>query len=1197
MYCGKEFIMMLKKEIKISFIKDCSLKDAVPCRCALNEGISLPFRAEVALFSEKPFSKKELDSCLGIKTELTLMQYNTEGLQNRGRKFQGIITAYRSVGLVSELGSTASGKDCYCCEITIEPEMTLMGIKRRTRSFDSGSTPADIISGIFEEYHLKCRFDNELFDNLPTEGQIAQQSNETDLNFINRICFNYGFNYFNELITPENAAEGDDPEFSESCTVFSRGWKVSNATQIIGNTLTGQQEITCTVGEMTAKSFGSGKVSLNRLISSGYMGSGSIGGITGLGSEAADSQVIMNGFETRRGEGSAANDAVSAFAAESSQALTRLSSGHALISAGDFAIAPGLTLKSGDDSYLAVRVSFSFNTSFPQGFKAAPKYPAEEQELRLLAVAVPLPEENTEDTLGPLCCFGRIPENPSSDTAFPFIGIPRPGRGTGMSGIRQEIASLTAAAAQNSGESDTLIYRATVCNASGKYGTGTGLEPGMIIPASDDDTAFPAMFYAIIDGASAAVKVNYVSIAGGSAPLGNFPKVAQRILILMTGGSYYLLGYLPDRNPLPTFHREMRNDLMHSSFLTSGIATGKSGNTDRQVTNTDRDINNQYLSFVKFSSSALLIEFLIMQDRLQSYLKCMNLRFNTLKLAEIYDSKKTDIKTNLKAVRDARDALETAISNNSGISTAKGNLSTAYTNLSALAGIIVTAIKEVTQVSDKIEQMKKADSNLTDDTALATILGLSGGALFLDGALREYAGSIECAASQDITLNATDNISLNAGKSVTITADNSITLQVGNSSISINGNTIAAAVAYFKYKISPWDAKITLSPTGGVNISGFQVNGKALMSSSISDSFGGSLGTKGGLTTVSGPTVKASNMSAPSIIKTLAGLTTRTLNAVADIPCQAVDNDKAKLADSIINDIMGYGNSIAGIVADSIVAVQAFTKASNGRTQGTKDVVNLAASVIAIAMDVADVLENLIANTIIKNSDKNYEFVKRTKDNNYISGHDIYLMTTSSIRTAALITKASMLMVSNLNFSKTSSMELNAKGASLTGMDVTLVTTTHKVMVDPLAGNDMNLIVDDNVLIDPLNQDISIADLTSAVAKVTAEQSKNAATNVAERATELASSTNIDEKDPTGDKNGKVTKEDFSSHKGETTGMKNEQAVGKDSVNAQQGDLGGSKTNANGANIETKATNVDTKAVSTGAGALDTDTKAMKLNS
>ena len=188
-------------------------------------------------------------------------------------------------------------------------------------------------------------------------------------------------------------------------------------------------------------------------------------------------------------------------------------------------------------------------------------------------------------------------------------------------------------------------------------------------------------------------------------------------------------------------------------------------------------------------------------------------------------------------------------------------------------------------------------------------------------------------------------------------------------------------------------------------------------------------------------------------------------------------------------------------------------------------------------------------------------------------------------------------MVSNLNFSKTSSMELNAKGASLTGMDVTLVTTTHKVMVDPLAGNDMNLIVDDNVLIDPLNQDISIADLTSAVAKVTAEQSKNAATNVAERATELASSTNIDEKDPTGDKNGKVTKEDFSSHKGETTGMKNEQAVGKDSVNAQQGDLGGSKTNANGANIETKATNVDTKAVSTGAGALDTDTKAMKLNS
>ncbi|WP_274968231.1 phage late control D family protein [Succinimonas amylolytica] len=1187
---------MLKKEIKISYIRDCSLSDAVPYRCVLNEGISIPFRAEITLFSDKQLARKDLDSCLRVKTELAVMQYDTAGLLCRGRKFQGIITAYKSLGLVSDISGSFAGDDCYGYEITLEPEMVLMGLKRRTRSFDSSSTPADIITGIFEEYHLKCLFDNALFDSIPDHGQIAQQNNETDLNFINRICFNYGFNYFFEFAETDSSTAEDSTAFSEALTVFSRGWRVSNATQITGNTLTGLQEIPCTVGEQTSENFGSGTVSLTRLVNSGYMGAGNIDGDEeALQSENTDSPVFTGGFESRRGEGSGTNDSIASFASDSCTALDRLTSGHEIISAGDFAIAPGLSLRLDSQSHLLVRAAFSFNIAFPEGFKAARDYDQEEQELRLVAVAVPLPDD-TQDTLGPLCCFGRIPENPTAESAFQLTGIPRPGQGLGMHRIASEKAALTA---NPSGESAPLIYRATVCDATGQYGAGDGAssgdtKPGMIVPASDDDTAFPAMFYAIIDGAAAAVVVNYISISGGSAPLGNFPKIAQRILIIMAGGSYYLMGYLPDRNALPTFHKEMRDDLMHSSFLASGVDPRGSDNTDRQTDNSSRDVTNQYLNFTRFSSSALLIEYLIMQNRLETFLNCLSVRYNSIKIAEIYTLNKDSIDTDLKAVTDARTELDKAIASGKDVDAAKLKLSNAYTALSSLANTLVGSIKDIKQISDVITSMKDSNPVLTDDAALSSILGLSTGALFFDGVLREYSSSLERCCSQDVTVNAGGNVKLHAAKNVVITADSTITLQVGNSTININGNTIAAAVSYFKYKIAPWDARIVLSPTSGVTVSGYQFNAKSLMSSSIADSFGGSVSSKTGFGVISAPLIKISTMNGPSFIRTITGLATRTMQAIANIPCTAVNNKASQMADSIINDIAGYANSISGIVADTITAINNWKLAGTRGTRGTKDVITLIVSGIAIAMDAADVLEALVANTIIKNIDQDNSYTARNQANNYVSGHDIYLMTTSSVRTTAMITKAVLLMASNMTMVKTSSVDVNSMGVTLTGTNLTLSATSKKELIGPNVSNDLK-IIEENNLINVDDDDAS--SLTKIIGTEVSKQSTNAGANVTETTLQISTSSQINERNPVGEEDLKVSKNEVDSVKEGAHGSKNEQSAAKDDVSGASGSIKTGEVKGSATQSSTVPLENSNDAVSTGVGALDTDTTGMKVNS
>ncbi len=1170
---------MFKKEISISFVKDCPLSDALPFRCVVNEGISIPFQAEITLFSGSALSKKDLEACLLLKANLGLFQYDTTGSLSRGRNYQGIITSYNALGLLSDPNSVAGGEDCYGYEITIEPELVLTGLDLRTRSFDSESSPADIITSIFQEYNLPCRFDKNLFDCMPDRGQIAQQSGETDLNFINRICFCYGFNYVFEPSGEDASAQAE--------TVFSRGWRTGNAKQISGNTLTGLEEIPCSVGAAESKSFGSGAICLDRMVNTGFAGSGSIHKDS---KDPLPPPAFLSGFEAVRGEGPKPAENILKFGRASAEALDRLHSDRVLITAHDFAVAPGIKLNISNERYLTVRTRYSFNIDFPEKFKRPGDVPEKEQELNLLAVAVPQPENTQDGTLGPLCCFGRMPDNPTVKNAFVLSAIPRPRQ------RRQQIDTpriQSYAALETDAGSSPQILRATVTDSDGKTSS-----PGTIAPASDDDTAFPAMFYALPDGTSKPVKTNFVSSTGGADPLGNFPKTGQRVLLLQSDNCCFFLGYLPDRDALPAYDSSMRNDLILSSFMNSGCTPDATAGADKMPGNSDRDINNQYLAFCRFSSSAVLLEYLIMQKKLESFMKCLAIRFNTNKITEIWDSKKSDAESKLNTVISARSDLDKAITDGGSqdkISKAKNALADAYSALAKIADDIVTSIKSVKSVSKKTaDMMKKQPAVYTsEEQALEHLLGLTGFSLFCDGAHREYGVTLENAATEDITAVAGGSLKLSAGSDVVITADNTITLQVGNSSISINGNTIAMAVAYFKNKFSPWDGRIALSPATGVTMSGFQVNAKGLMSASIGDSFGGSLSTKNGFLTVSAPKIKLCNMSGVAFLTTMTNLTGRLVNAIADTACKAADNDAGDMAASIINDITGYANSISGIIADSYVAFKNFSDATEKSTKHTRAWVNLAIAAVNIAMSVSDVLENLIACTIIQNADSDYSFVKRTKENNYISGHDIYLMTTSSVRMVAMIANASLLMADNMAMPKISSLELNAASTDLTSTAFNIYSTMNLDKASVVSGTNTEVICKINAEDD--NHSGNISRLISQTGMITTNRLANVAADVGQQTLTESTISNMDMKNTTGNTRINVHDDETSAQKSKISANQNEGTVSSEKVSANDNKVDANKIDGTANKVRTTAVGTQTDAVKNTAGAMQTDTEVMKV--
>lgn len=179
-------------------------------KAKITEGISLPYKAVVSLLLPVMFSVDEINSMMRKEVLLTL-EVNADDLdQSRKRVFPGIISSVSYKGKIKsaidelELSESKGPRYQILYELVIEPHLSLASKEPRTLLYKDRKNVKEVIKGILKDrYLLNCEFDiegsGEENDDLNTvlscEDFIFQQTEETDLDYIKRLCSIFCLNF------------------------------------------------------------------------------------------------------------------------------------------------------------------------------------------------------------------------------------------------------------------------------------------------------------------------------------------------------------------------------------------------------------------------------------------------------------------------------------------------------------------------------------------------------------------------------------------------------------------------------------------------------------------------------------------------------------------------------------------------------------------------------------------------------------------------------------------------------------------------------------------------------------------------------------------------------------------------------------------------------------------------------------------
>ena len=188
----------MKSEIKIE-VDGGALGDLVVCGMTLREGLSEPYRAEVTAFSEQPRTPAKLrEEALGRRVSLRIIQ-DVEKEGTVTRYLCGIVTSVAHLGakiqdaeIVSFCGVQKRRLSSF--RLVIEPQLAGLAFTRRTLDYPD-TTPLGVIKQVLNRNRIS--FDaGQYLDQEEYSGKVRfVQRDETDLAFIHRVMARYGISY------------------------------------------------------------------------------------------------------------------------------------------------------------------------------------------------------------------------------------------------------------------------------------------------------------------------------------------------------------------------------------------------------------------------------------------------------------------------------------------------------------------------------------------------------------------------------------------------------------------------------------------------------------------------------------------------------------------------------------------------------------------------------------------------------------------------------------------------------------------------------------------------------------------------------------------------------------------------------------------------------------------------------------------
>lgn len=981
-------------------------------------GISIPFTLKLTVLSSLKPSRTELKNDLLFSNYTVSLKQDNEGNEaltgrvKRQRKFKGIVTSYAFKGSIPSAQDSAHS--CYVYELTIEPKLVLLSLKKRTCHY-SGMTVIDIIKELFKKHDLQsyCEIDLNNFgeDKFDDRSFVFEQNHETDLEFLNRLCRQFSINY-----SFDDNEDDYKVTFSRLSTVYSH-FPVTTQSDNTENTV-----VSAIVNPNIELKSGENSYIFNAF----YKGSSLEGSIYSEENDAEFSDDVESNLNTDI----AGNSKQLYYIRESHNKIRTILDEYLVLKASDLMFSSGVHFLLKDDNScfnncecLTVREYLKFNVSYPSYFAGSDSFNKEESSLTQKFVAIPI--DNSENAvLGPLCVFKKLEDvdlNQGHDLDACF----------GLTKVNQT---------QSNNRNGTVTVTGVVCNVKGE--TADDNEVNRI--AIESNQSNYDKFYVKVSGNDKDPSVVICNYLRSYLGVNNLPKLGQKVVMLFTGCKYYLLGILP-KEVVGLTDESIQNKNADSVLIKNN--DGSSAISLGAMTDIKSAIREKLLS-----------------HELSSYVGLLNIQNNSLLPKENFETESVQLSYK-KAALSSDDEDTVALESVNQQNTFKAWAEILPNEIKSVESLQADIAKKInayelqndSENADKelkfynlckesltslVEATKEYSTKLEEElhNYIATNKGAlaikSKGSVKLSSTLDDGGDKksiIDVSANEGVTIKSSlvedqdksGQVNISADKNITINAGNKIVLNVANSTITIDASGIKITSKKFGQDSLLWDSAIIVDSMGNLKLSAFDTVINSFSSNTISDSFGGRVSTMAGKVLAKGSFVNVATQKSSEVVDCLVGLTTvltkwdaSIVKAVGGYKSDSMEAISADRVNLIFNDGVNLFTTIKSLIRNFGAA---------GYSTNGGQLLGFTLACIVNVIKIIDLLEDIIITTIdlaeIKVQDDFWE--KRDKSNNYISNRDKFKLVTSTFSKTAFVLSSLPALLSALHAAKSSSLVLS----------------------------------------------------------------------------------------------------------------------------------------------------------------------------
>ena len=590
-------------------------------------------------------------------------------------------------------------------------------------------------------------------------------------------------------------------------------------------------------------------------------------------------------------------------------------------------------------------------------------------------------------------------------------------------------------------KTQSMLLPAVVCD---KNGNTNG--EGICIPESCDKDN-PDKFYAKLNNESDKARIINIVLPYGAKNYYTFtyPEIGSEILVFKdSDDKYYLFGYTPNISSVMSSLGSLKN-----SYLYTGTEGKNYIYMDYGCENQIKNLIHSAAIDTFMQEAYTYINMTCLQNDYETTKAVykVNGEPKTISVKEWCAALKAKYDEQINTKRDKKSKLENLQKNqnkdNNQITTLKDEIDKLDNSIQTIESEIAQAEVKITDIFANAKNKVDSDKDFSDKEAQKTKI---------DNYIKDsdrvniYSSAVDVNGKDSVDIKSNSRLNLFANSNgieisstddtIHLKAKKLIRLSVGSNFIEIDEDRVSLVARKWMTSAGPTDSSIFLESVSGVDISGLECSMNGLFSSSMSDSFGGTLKTYIGSSSIHG------YKSGIYTLKGVDGIVKSAINAVKLIFQFGSINANAEVKHGmdIAKYICNSGQDAYGIARN----IEALVK--EGKPENTADKILLAMDILEMIFSVMDRVV-----TIMELEDGDYMH-DDASPNSKASKRDalrLFLMT-SKITMAIFIFTETLMKVSSIT--KSGKMEFAGTNGNMDFNRIDIVTNVHNLFNSPGAG-------------------------------------------------------------------------------------------------------------------------------------------------